>query len=858
MERSMSDPTMESKEELKKAVEAVKRKQSENSGEMSPISPTSLSFGEVFSDEVKIVKADSSAVESQPDGWTVVDVNLDTSPKQKPLEFTSEVTKPPLSPKPKPALPTKPKPKLPVPDRGNAEGSAGINFTSTVTTKPEEAKSNKTEQPKKIETVTSSDVESVKRFSDYAEIESSVPETKNVPSTSPSGNVKGKLSLFEGGGPVKPPVYAKPDMSKKKVGTKSPTSNNDTVPAALENSKEEKSAEPPPLLPSRHYTKEDLDPLKPTARPLPAPPPVRNNSPENSPKGNGFRSLEANSSAQSLQKDMDSDYEVVEPRNVKPSSVAQQQKAVPSPPPHNKRIENRKDMPPAPPSPFKDRVPPPPVRGSSLAGASPPSPSKKKVEPDYSEVAQARNSPTLQRESLYSEVEDTRKTAEVQAYFTTDVVRGLPSKGGMKAKREPPPKPAPYKSKKTTEGEPHPPSSSEMKYAVSPAPPLPAPYRPNSVRSDFSNTAVSSGGDQVQSPVTPGSPHVPVLVPGSPRLHSAKLVSDSSPSSTSSFPVLNRSPPKFKPPPPPRVSSVTDVTKEETLQAPEPEVSPYLPVNGISEHEDVDEIPTRDFSVVLGSPKPFLPPKPQLGSKPNHINEEHGPPSFKPPPPPKFSSLAPRAYGATSGSFTADRERAGSQYGTDSFGVIAPPPLDWMDSKDERSTSITSVDSLDLKIVPPPPMHFKDLDPVNLTFEIQDIKPLSDWQEGMDRKGNVKTPTGGPRKTEGTLDYISLVPPPPPPSIPPPTLPMNGPVDVELDLVPSLLSGGPGGLNREDILGDLDNSLSLPSNRYDGASDDEDFLPPAPLPPGERYPIVPPPPGDAVIKPLVPPLRKQR
>ena len=88
----------------------------------------------------------------------------------------------------------------------------------------------------------------------------------------------------------------------------------------------------------------------------------------------------------------------------------------------------------------------------------------------------------------------------------------------------------------------------------------------------------------------------------------------------------------------------------------------------------------------------------------------------------------------------------------------------------------------------------------------------------------------------------------------PPTLPVGGPVDYDLDLVPSLLSNGPGdfSININDIFGDLDKSFSLP------ASDDEDSLPPAPLPPGERYYGVPPPPGDARIKPLVPPLRKQR
>ena len=844
MGRSMSDPAMES-QELKKAVEPVKRKISHSSGELSPLSPTSLSFSGTFiGEEVRIIKSDSAAVETQPSGWTVVDVNRDTSAKQNPEKVAAGGTKPPVSAKPKPAPPLKPKPKSPVPDRGNTGGNAGKSFTFTVTTAGGNASSSKTEQPKGTETTTGGNVESPNRFSDYAEILTSDAESKKTPNTSPSGSIKSKMSLFEGGAPVKPAVYAKPDMSQKKKATKPPVSSNNSVHTAVENSKEKDTAEAAPLLPDRHYTAQDLAHLTPTSKPSPPLPPARNSPQGSSPKENRFNVLKPSKSPeQSSQNDVENLYEVVEARNVKPSSVAQQKKPVPSPPPHNKRIESRNDTPPAPPSPFKDRVPPPPVRGTSLSSASVPSSSKETAESQYSEVVETKRSLPAKSESPYSEVEDTRKTAEVAAYFTRDVVRNLPTKE-VDFKRKPPPKPTPYKLK-TTESDPH---------TVTTAPPVPAPYRPKNSPGDLSNTASSSDGDRLQSPVTPVSPNLPVVMPGSPRLHSAKLVSDSSPSSTSSSPVLDR-PPKIKPPPPPRVSSMADATKEEvTFQAAVPDVSSCSPVNGIAEREDRNEIPTRDFDAVLTSPKPFFPPKPQLGSLPNHINEENGPPSFKPPPPPKMSPLLPRAYGVKSASVTSDRERTGSQNGSDSLRFIAPPPPDWLDGKDERSASTTSVDSLDLKIVPPPPVSFKELDPVNLTFDIQAVDPPSDWQEGTDRNGNVNSPQWG-----GITDYdLSIVPPPPPPSGPPPTLPVGGPVDYELDLVPSLLSGGPGGLSIEDILGDLDKTLSLPSDNYDGVSDDEDSLPPAPLPPGVRYSGVPPPPGDARIKPLVPPLRKQR
>ena len=882
---------MESKEELRKAVEAVTRKQSQSSEEVSPVSPTSSLGGSFSGAEMKIAMAESPVVESQPDGWTVVDVNRDSSPKPKPLNSSNEGTKSLLSPKPKPAPPLKPKPKSPVSDRGNSVK----NFTFPVATSGGNDKTSKTDQPRTPETTAASNIERTKRFSDYSEILSNETESRKTASTSLGAGVSSKTSLFEGGGPVKPAVYAKPDMSKKSKVAKS-TVSNDTKPITMETAKKENSAEPPPLLPDRHYTQEDLKRLK----PLPLPPPARNGPLETSPKENGFDSLKTSKpSGESSEDTTENPYEIVEDRNVKPSAFLQQKKpAMPSPPPHNKRVERRKDLPPAPPSAFMDRVPPPPMRGVSLStvstssspkqqkepkdwreveAKSDPTTSELQVEPDYWDVEDARSSPANNKqqvepeyssvmeamssrpdsESPYSEVEDSRKTPEVLAYFTTDVVRNLPTKGRVETNRQPPAKPAPYKVKTTTGGEQHLPASFGVETTANRAlPPKPAPYRPQNIPGDLFNAATSSHGDQLQSPVTPDSPLLPVAVPGSPRLHSSRLVSDSSPSSMPSSPGIGRSP-KFKPLPPPRVSSIEDVTKED-VTGHVPDGRSHSPINGITEHEDIDEIPIRDVNAVLTSPKPFLPPKPQFGSTLKRMNEANVPSSFKPPPPPKSSSLFPRAYGAKPGSISPDRERGASQNGTDAFGIIAPPPLDWMDTKGERSTSTTSVDSLDLKIVPPPPVHFNELYPVNLTFETQDVKPPPDWQWERDKNANVRTPQKGSRKSDSISDFdFSIVPPPPPPSDPPPALPASGSVDYDLDLVPSLLSGGPEELNIDDILGNLDNSLSLPSDRYDGVSDDEDSLPPAPLPPGERYAGIPPP-GDFRIKPLVPPLRKQR
>ncbi|KAJ7382146.1 hypothetical protein OS493_036696 [Desmophyllum pertusum] len=351
---------------------------------------------------------------------------------------------------------------------------------------------------------------------------------------------------------------------------------------------------------------------------------------------------------------------------------------MPAPPPHQHRIESRKDMPPAPPSPFRDRGPAPPPRDVSLGSSSLAAPSNANVDSDYAEVGEVMRRTLVRNDSPYSEVDDTGSISEVEAYFTTDVVRNMPTKSCQDIKRVSPPKPLPYKLKSIVEdddSQQQPPTGPNLLHKP---PPKPAPFQPKNIQENVPHKAVSSDQGKLQSPVSPTSPRLPVVMPGSPRLASAKLVS-SAPSSTSSSPTLDR-PPKFKPPPPPRVSSVADATKEEvtyTAQIPDEEsrlnsFPPPPPVNGILEGFDEDEIPTRDTDVALSS-KPVLPRKPQLGSKPNHTSHENGPPSFKPPPPPKLSSLVPRAYGVKSGTFTSDRDRAGSQNGGDFFGVIAPP-----------------------------------------------------------------------------------------------------------------------------------------------------------------------------------------
>ena len=846
----MSDPDLGQQDELKRSLEELqlrKRLQSQNSSEdvFSPLSsPRNLSNG-----------TDAKSVAPQPTtSWTVVEVGSSSPPKQEPpkqdppKQESSKI----VIERAKPQLPTKPKPAPPPKPKSPSKELIAPKYTVTTTVTNAKSGSN-VAPPKRV-----SDYEEIKIDAKTSkedvpklELKSDASESKTVASTSPNGGVKSMMSLFEGG-KQQMPLYAKPDNSQKKPKTF--FTSVDNAPSVREKTEDDEDiVEVSPAIPDRKYTEEDVSSLSPTPKPSSPTPPVRHSSPQTTPKQNRSSSLKASTSpGNSSQNNDENPYEVVSPRQKEASPVP------PPPPAHQRRFENRHDMPPAPPSPFRDRRPAPPTRDVSLASSSPSLPSNVAIDSDYAEVAESARRP-------YSEVEDTAPIQEVEAYYTTDILRNLPTKTGIDLKRVPPPNPPPFQSKKTVEDDSKPKTLSDPKPVRTP-PAMPAPYRPKNVQEDISNEDVG----KLQSPVSPTSPRVPFVMPGSPRLSSARIVSDSAaPSSTSSSPNLERSQ-KSKPAPPPRVSSIPDVTKGEVAQAAkspveENRLNSYSPINGILEHYDKNEIPTRDFNNTLSS-KPKLPRKPHFGSRPSQAVEEAGPPSFKPPPPPKSSFLVPRAYGVKSGSVSPDHERAGSQNGMDSFEFIAPPPMEWIDGKTERSSSNTSVDSLDLKILPPPPVHFKELVNINdqqnesSPFDISTANQSSGWQEGPENT-NIKNASLNSRKWKsgfekeywndtGDLDCDIAIAPPPPPSEPPPTLPLSGPLDYELDLIPSPLSDGPGGLNLGDILSNLDDSLLAPS--------DDEGLPPPPLPPGERYAGVPPPPGDGISKPLVPPLRKQR
>ena len=780
-------------------------------------------------------------VDTQPSEeplWTVVDVSTSLPNKEAP-KVVLEPAKAPMVTKPKPAPPPKIKPKSP---QSNASQSP-VKTSAPRPSKPEPPKSvSKPVKPVPLKPVNSAGKikvggadENVSKVElKKLEIERNDGNDSKT-SISPSMGVKSILSVFEGSG-REMPSYAKPDMTQKKP--KSFFINKGETPSAPivnDNPIEEEihSNESPPI-PDRNYSEEDIS-LATKSPPVSPPSPERDGSTQSSPELDGFNSSKFDMTLdESTPEVVENPYEVVEPRTVKPLvPSAQENPSPPPPPPHNRKV-SRKDMSPAPPSPYKDRRPSPPSRDASLP----------KVDPDYAEVGELRRN-----ESPYSEVVDRSSTPEVEAYFTRDVVADFVTKMND-AKRQAPPKPLPYKTKDVV----------AVETKIRAPPPKPAPFRPKSIQDSFPNSIVTSQEERLQSPETPFSPKFPVVVPGSPTLSSAKLLNSSSP-------PLNRPPPQFKPPPPPRVSSIAGTVNDNVIKASTSVIEARNLYSGVEVNGgfDKNEIPTRDINGTLQS-KPALPSKPLVGPKPFQAKVDIGPPNFKPPPPLLSSSLFTRANGITSDSITSDRETTGAQNGTDSFNIVAPPPMDYLYGRSERSASRTSLDSLDLKIVPPPPMHFKEFDnnndteTVNLDLNLQALFPPSGWEETTDnnningssnsrkaRKGFKR----GSQKSNDLAGFDLEIVPPPPPTLPPPTLPLSSQADYDLELMPSTLSYEPGELNIDDILGDFEQNLSI-------QPDYEDSLPPSPQSPVERYMGVPPPPGDGLIKPLVPPLRKER
>ena len=907
----MSDPAMDSREELKKAVEAVKRKTSQSTEDLPVFSPASSpspssslngSFGGVQLKAVMSADTGDQLEEAEPTGWTVVDVDWnESSPKQiQSVQSSHEVAPRPLIQppnKPKPTLAPRPKPKSPSSD----PGSPANELAFPVRASKAKSKSRTTVDSERAVTIAAGDAERPKYASVSEETGRREMEGENPMVTSLSASVKSRMSLFESAGQTKPPVYAKPDLSKRSVAPKNPVTDE---AISVANPKVEHSAQvevAPPFLPDRHYTDEDLERLKSSPKAHRAA-----NSKEN--KFNFFEKIR--SPQESFENKRESHNEIVEAGNVKPSSLIQMKRsATPSSPAHRNGVQSKRELPAIPPNPYNERVTPsperevnlsrtsspslsnddesqysevedimerskgrvpiPPLRGTSLPSASSsPFSSKKEVESIYTQVEDRpkrensfRNrvpsppsrgislsnaSPPEEadesaysvvdammgsfssRESPYSEVEATGSSAMVEPYYTADVLRNLPPRIGVETARKTPPKPRPYQERETNSEQFEPPPPHVEGEFTRSKPPIPAPYRVK----DFDNEGSTVAGNQRQSLVLADSAEQPSKIHESSSPRSAKAFAGATLPSSSS--LIDESP-NYTQPPPPLVSFSEGMVGRS-----------YLRFNGIQDGEDVNETSSQDFGAVSSSPKPKPKPihalSPQHSPTLNHPSQQkeslHSTTPFS-----TMTPLDPRAYAANAGSTLSDFERD---------GIYAPPPMDWLDTvtRDERSASVSSVDSMD--IAPPPPLHFNVHDP--LTVEVDNLHTPPDWPGEVDRNGNVRTITKSSWRNTRPTDFdLSSVPPPPPP-----TTPVNGSLHYELDLVPSRLSDGVEGLNIDHIMKDLDTSVLSPPEHFDGLSDDEDPLPPPPFPPGERYFGVPPPPGNAGLMPLVPPLRKQR
>lgn len=890
----MSDPAMDSKEELKKAVEAVKRKTSQSTEDLPVFSPASSpspssslngSFGGVQLKAVMSTDTGDQLEEAEPTGWTVVDVDWnESSPKQiQSVQSSHEVAPRPLIQppnKPKPTLAPKPKPKSPSSDPGNPANELAFPVRASKA----KSKSRTTVDSERAVTIAASDAERPKYASVSEETGRREMEGENPMVTSPSASVKSRMSLFESAGQTKPPVYAKPDLSKRSVTPKNPVTD-EAISVANPKVEHSQVEEAPPFLPDRHYTDEDLERLNSSPKAHRAA-----NSKEN--KFNFLKKIK--SPQESFENKRESHNEIVEAGNVKPSSLIQMKKsATPSSPAHRNGVQSKRELPAIPPNPYNERVTPsperevnlsrtsspslsnddesqysevedimerskgrvpiPPLRGTSLPSASSsPFSSKKEVESIYTQVEDrpkrensfrdrvpsppsrgislSNASPPEEadesaysvvdaimgsfssRESPYSEVEATGSSAVVEPYYTADVLRNLPPRSGVETARKTPPKPRPYQERETNSEQFEPPPPHVEEEFTRSKPPIPAPYRAK----DFDNKGATDSAELPSKIHESSSPRSAKAFAGATLPSSSSLIDES---------------PNYTQPPPPLVSFSEGMGGRS-----------YLPFNGIQDGEDLNEISSQDFGAVSSSPKPIHALSPQHSPTLNHPSQQkeslHSTTPFS-----TMTPLDPRAYAANAGSTLSDFERD---------GIDAPPPMDWLDTvtRDKRSASVSSVDSMD--IAPPPPLHFNVHDP--LTFEVDNLHTPPDWPGEVDRNGNVRTITKSSWRNTRSTDFdLSSVPPPPPP-----TTPVNGSLHYELDLVPSRLSDGVEGLNIDHIMKDLDTSVLSPPEHFDGLSDDEDPLPPPPFPPGERYFGVPPPPGNAGLMPLVPPLRKQR
>ncbi|EDO48372.1 predicted protein [Nematostella vectensis] len=338
-------------------------------------------------------------------------------------------------------------------------------------------------------------------------------------------------------------------------------------------------------------------------------------------------------------------------------------------------------------------------------------------------------------------------------------------------------------------------------------PTKPTPYKPTGSKAEeFGVPPLFSRGfsEDVQSPdedssyevTSPRFPQTPL----SPKLASAQILTNDDDSS------IKRS---YRPPTPPARYRARDDTPEQQPPPP-PRTTSVRDDTDIDKiiskalskelKPDLDDIPVRDIHPTVNN-KPYLPVKPPLPVKPDVSSTKRSQPKIG------SSALLPKSFGVP-------RDRSPSNekpsYGpTNGWSYTSGKPTQ------ERRDSLEGIE-----IVPPPPPS--DVIETRVGDLRDELRPIN--------LPSASNPSPVP---------------PPPPSVPPPSLPLDG-MDFH-------------GMDPAEIPKGLVNGFELSSY----GSDEDDFTPPPPLPPGDGYEFqgVPPPPMEFVkerMKPLVPPLRKQR
>lgn len=219
--------------------------------------------------------------------------------------------------------------------------------------------------------------------------------------------------------------------------------------------------------------------------------------------------------------------------------------------------------------------------------------------------------------------------------------------------------------------------------------------------------------------------------------------------------------------------------------------------------------------------KRYNPSSPSVSSRLSHTSIG-SPQKPKPPPPPRSTSIKDLTKDETEADIDRIIARALSPEMKPKF------ELDDIPVRDTNFSPKSNTRDLDDKVfeVDSYKGSFADQLPVQQDSNLFTVVPPPSWHDTHDV----------PPLDLSEFDLESSITPPPPPSDPPPSLPIHTYVN-----------------------------LDMPSHDIDGlvngckeVSDDEDSVPPPPLPPSDKYGTLDERITDEMMKPLVPPLRKLR